>query len=230
MPVGTSAKRPNPSTSDISSRIWNQHQAGYTVNDNRAPAFDRDGRALNYYTQKQQAKDLYGLNVPDVAPQPIGSQWQVSNRDYPDAYLDGIDSNTRIIITNITDDDQWPVKVAMEWKMHDGVGIDIQWNEWAFHDSYWTRTPEESVSRYMSNAKRRYQQAMFRWGHSIKMERGHFFTPEGQLEFGYKMVNSHLARESIEPSSYPCSPTVLCFVLLWADADQERLPDRKSVV
>lgn len=165
MPVGTSAKRPNPSTGDISSRIWNSHEPSYTVSDARAPAFDRDGKALNYYTQRAQAKDLYGLNVSDVASQPIGSQWQVSNRDYPDAYLDGIDSNTRIIITSITDEDLWPVKVAMPWRMHDGVGIDIQWNEWAFHDSYWVRTPEEAVSRYMSNAKRRYQQAMFRWGH-----------------------------------------------------------------
>lgn len=85
------------------------------------------------------------------------------------------------------------------------------------------RTPEEAVSRYMSNAKRRYQQAMFRWGHSIKMERGQFYTAEGQLEFGYKMVGktSYPAREPINTSMLTCC---VVFRSPVADADQERVP------
>lgn len=70
MPVGTSAKRPNPSTSDVSSRLWNQHEPSYTVSDSRAPAFDRDGKALNYYTQRAQAKDVSSPSDPLHHPSP----------------------------------------------------------------------------------------------------------------------------------------------------------------
>lgn len=34
-------------------------------------------------------------------------------RDYPDVFLDGMDSNTTIIMTSITDEMQWAVKIAL---------------------------------------------------------------------------------------------------------------------
>ena len=151
-----------------------------------------------------QRKQPYGNTMVQNEPRALGGLWRTTNRDYLDAHLREVDSNTTIMIASITDSMQWPIREALPVKLHTGSTLRVKWNEWAFNDSYVLCNPEESVSGYMSNPGRAFSASLFCWAHSIKMERGHFFTQEARAS-SETSGSSSATRSSAAHATRPCS-------------------------
>ena len=70
-----------------------------------------------------------------------------------DAYKGSLPYMTNLIITLVTDEDMWPTKIALPFRLTEGE-MEIVWDEIIFNNSLLGPVPEEGVSRLVTQQAR----------------------------------------------------------------------------
>jgi hypothetical protein len=78
---------------------------------------------------------------------------------------------TNILIEMVTEEDQWPTRVALPIRLNEG-SMQIVWDELLFHNQLLGPVPEQGVSRLVSQQTSERRDHMVRYGLAFTLEHG----------------------------------------------------------
>lgn len=170
----------------------------FTYSHNSGPLFKTP--TSHDLAQRQQRDEIlaayFGKSSKPDTNDPY-DYYDVENYQLPDGFLGKRPMLKYIIITGISESDQYPYRHMLPFKKEDGTQ-EIFWDVWRFNNHTLGRTPEESVSRMLTMNVTQGRESMIRWGIALMLEHGFYLTPKGQLNY----------RKNLEQITYAAATTL----------------------
>jgi hypothetical protein len=124
---------------------------------------------------------FFGAN-PKVYEKPAEYEYQRDVLNMPEGFKGQCEHIDRMLINQISNADMWPIREAMPWKSNNDA-LQITWNEITFNDHLLSRTPEQSVSRLLTQKYDSHTDTMQRYGIAMLLEHGFMRTPKGVANY-----------------------------------------------
>lgn len=154
----------------------------------------------------RQLMRFFGVPTKELRVNPY-TQYAVENLDLPDAYKG--ESNrflVDVIISQITEADLFFLRYGFPWRRHQG-GMQFNWQQIEFTDHLLGRTPEEGVSRLLTQKSQEFSATIHRHGIALQLEHGFYMTEAGQHNWAMHM--RQIANAIVETACYAAVVTAL---------------------
>ena len=129
-----------------------------------------DQGGMTYRNQQGDWSQFFGPGKGPIETAPYGS-YRRENFALPDAYRGSNVYLTNVIITLVTDQELWPVKVALPWRLTESE-MEISWDQIIFDNTLLGQVPEEGVSRLVTQQISERRDHYVRYGLAFMLEHG----------------------------------------------------------
>ncbi len=124
---------------------------------------------------------FFGAN-PQVYEKPAEYQYERDVLNMPEGFHGNCDHIDIVLMNMISKADMWPIREALPWRSNNN-SLTIKWNIWKYNDHLLSRTPEQSVSRLLTQQYDERSDTMVRYGIALMLEHGFMNTPQGVLNY-----------------------------------------------
>ena len=125
---------------------------------------------MTYRNSNGDWSQFFGPGKGPIETAPYGS-YRRENFALPDAYRGSNVYLTNVIITLVTDQELWPVKVALPWRLTESE-MEISWDQIIFDNTLLGQVPEEGVSRLVTQQISERRDHYVRYGLAFMLEHG----------------------------------------------------------
>ncbi len=188
-------------------------------------------QSINQKEHIEGLQTFFGVPTKEIRQSPY-SNYGVENLDLPDAFVGPNKFLTHIIITQITQTDLFPLRYMFPWLRHED-SMNFTWDRIIFDDAMLGRTPEEGVSRLLTQRTQKKSGSVVRHGIALRLEHGFYMTKAGQMNWAMHM--KQIANAIIETACYGCLVSALRHFEYsdpnerWRDNSSRSLTDLESL-